>query len=95
MKRRVVWLLALAGLIWLFRRRLARPQPVGHVPPPEDPADDLRRKLGEARSQADAGPEPAGANLGGETVDEIEERRESVHEHARAAADEMRRSAED
>jgi hypothetical protein len=95
MKRRFAWLIALAGLIWLFRRRLGRLQPVVQVPSPSDPADDLRRKLGEVSSRDDAQPAAEGPDLGDETVDEIEERRENVHEHARAAADEMRRSAED
>lgn len=46
MKRRLFWLLALAGAIWLYLRRGARqPQPVDRVPPAADPAEELRRKL--------------------------------------------------
>ena len=90
MRRRLFWLLALGGLVWLYLRRGARrPEPVVTVPPAPaaDPAEELRRKLGETKEQveAPAPPEP----------DEIDAMRESVHERARAAADEMRRSSSD
>ena len=83
MKRRSVWLLALLGVLWLFRRALRRPEPVHVAPadaPAEDPAEELRRKLGEARDPVDAG---------------LDERRKTLHEQARGAAEEMRRSAPD
>ncbi len=90
MKRRAVWLLALLGLLWLFRRALGRPEPV-HVAPADeaepgadDPAEELRRKLGQARERS----EPAAG-------EDVEERRRTLHEQARASADEMRRSASD
>jgi hypothetical protein len=96
MKRRVVWLLALTGVLWLLRRALNKPEPV-HVAPADepaaedsagaDPAEELRRKLGEARERTD--PEPAG------TDGEVDERRKVLHEQARATADEMRRSTPD
>ena len=46
MKRRFFWLVALAGLVWLYLRRGARrPQPVDHAPPAADPADELESHL--------------------------------------------------
>jgi hypothetical protein len=43
MKRRLFWLAALAGLVWLYLRRSGRkPQPFD-----SRPADELRRKLDE------------------------------------------------
>jgi hypothetical protein len=64
MKRRLVWLLALAGLAWLWLRHGARrPEPVVDIPAPApgeplagDPADELRRKLDETKERAE---EPA------------------------------------
>ena len=92
MRRRLFWLLALGGLVWLYLRRGARrPAPVESVPPASeaagDPAEELRRKLGETKEQVEAPAPPA--------PDEIDAMRESVHERARAAADEMRRSSSD
>src|SRR6476619_7487489 len=58
MKRRFFWLVALAGLVWLYLRRGARrPQPVDHAPPTGDPADELRRKLDETKDRAADEPE--------------------------------------
>jgi hypothetical protein len=111
MKRRLVWLLAIGGLIWLWLRRGARrPEPVTDVqaaPAPApgggdaaaDPAEELRRKLDETKgrdggdetgpaSEADAPPAPA-------SVEELDAKRRDVHDRARAAADEMRRSSTD
>jgi hypothetical protein len=52
MRRRFFWLLALAGVAWLYLRRGARrPQPVHRVPPAADPADELRRKLDETKDR--------------------------------------------
>ena len=57
MRRRLVWLIALAGLVWIYLRRGARrPEPVVQVPPTGDPADELRRKLDETRTREE--PEP-------------------------------------
>src|SRR5262245_7230204 len=114
MKRRLFWLLAFAGAIWLYLRRGARrPEPVDRVPP-SDPAEELRRKLDETKKQeqpptpdpAEAGPEPAPAEvLGVEPPptepsapvgsEDLEARRREIHEQARSAADEMRRSSSD
>jgi hypothetical protein len=103
MKRRLVWMLAIGGVIWLWLRRGARrPEPVLDVPPtPQpaeggagDPAEELRRKLDEKErdpvegSAADAPPAPA-------SVEELDAKRREVHDRAQAAADEMRRSSTD
>ncbi len=103
MRRRLLWLFALAGLAWLWLRRGARrPQPVVDVPPAGDPADELRRKLDETKTRAqepvapaeptpDAQPEPV-ATADGE---ELDAKRREVHDRARSAADEMRGSSSD
>jgi hypothetical protein len=68
-KRRLFWLLALAGAVWLYLKRGGRrPEPVTHVPPASpagDPAEELRRKLDETKEREEppvshlAEPEPA------------------------------------
>jgi hypothetical protein len=67
MKRRFFWLVAIAGVVWLYLRRGARrPQPVEHAPTSSDPADELRRKLDETKERepqtsypAEPDPDPA------------------------------------
>jgi hypothetical protein len=114
MKRRLVWLVALAGLVWLYvRRGVRRPQPVVQIPPAADPAEELRRKLEETKERGEdaashlAEPEPEGEP--GEQSDpaelleppapvvleELDAKRREVHERARSASDEMRRSSTD
>jgi len=105
MRRRFLWLVALAGVVWLYLRRGARrPQPVVQIPPSTDPAEDLRRKLEETKERADepvshlATPEPAAEPLEPSApagTDDLDAKRRDVHERARAAADEMRRSSTD
>jgi hypothetical protein len=69
MKRRLFWLLAIGGAIWLYLRRGARrPEPVHRVPPGGDPADELRRKLDETKDREapvsyPAEPDPAPAEV--------------------------------
>jgi hypothetical protein len=72
--------------------------------PPADPrADDLRRKLAEAREGAADESDFEAAGMGPETIvepetpgeeeaEDVDELRRRVHDEARAAADEMRRS---
>lgn len=74
--------------------------------PPSDPrAEELRRKLAEAREQAADEDEFEAAGMSGEALVEdeprpdgetgqVDEERRRVHEEARAAAEEMRRSGE-
>src|SRR5207237_2566825 len=108
MRRRFVWLVALAGLVWLYLRRgVRRPQPVVEIPPAADPAEELRRKLEETKERegaapptteptADAAPETEPLEPSAPVVsEELDARRREVHERARSAADEMRRSSTD
>jgi hypothetical protein len=96
MRRRLFWLVALAGLGWLWLRRGARrPQPVVDIPPvggpADDPAEELRRKLDETKGRAEESaesPAPAGA-------EDLDAKRREVHDRARSAADEMRGSSSD
>ena len=84
MRRRLVWLIALAGLVWLYLRRgVRRPQPVVQIPPAADPAEELRRKLAETRGSVDA-PEPVTAR-----DEELDDRRARVHAQARETIDAM------
>ena len=64
---------------WLFRRR-RKPQPAA---PAADPAEELKQKLAESRA-ADPEPEPA------QSAAPLDERRQAVHDRARAAIDDMR-----
>jgi hypothetical protein len=97
--------LAGAAAAVLFGRK--RPRVLAKPAPPADPrADELRRKLDEAR-QADVDEsEFTVAGMGAETIiaeepgrepppaNEFEAMRRRVHEEGRAAAEEMRRRAE-
>src|SRR5437879_3958329 len=107
MKRRFVWLVALAGLIWLYvRRGVRRPQPVVQIPPAGDPAEELRRKLEETKERGEgpadhlAAPEPEPRSDPVEpsapvVSEELDAKRRELHERARSATDEMRRSSSD
>jgi len=72
----------------IFRkRRRAR----GHelpAPAPDSRADALRRQLAESRERPDAPP----ADSTPPAASDVDEARRRVHEHGRAAVDEMRRS---
>ena len=87
---------ALAAL-WLRARRRA-PSPT--VPPEPDPrAEDLRRRLAEARDAAPSVAPPSAGAASGAPADaprqeEFEAMRRRVHEEARAAAEKMRRRSE-
>ena len=106
MKRRLFWLVALAGVIWLYLRRGGRrPEPVHSVPPAAgDPAEELRRKLEQTKErEADvsylAEPEPPHADPAEPSApvvsEELDARRREVHERARSAADEIRGTSTD
>jgi len=111
MRKRFVWLVALAGLVWLYLRRgVRRPQPVVQIPPAGDPAAELRRKLEETKKRGEgpadhlaapepetqSEPEPAPPEPSARVVsEELDAKRRELHERARSAADEMRRSSSD
>jgi hypothetical protein len=92
MRRLYAWLAGFVGGAAVYRafRRAPRPHPE-----PEhgaDPADELKAKLAEARA---AGDDRETFEAGETPVDEapdpdLDARRRSVHEQARAAIDEMR-----
>jgi hypothetical protein len=99
---------ALAGAVaalFLRRRLELRGETSPHRPSP-DPADELRRKLAEARATAAVEDDFDVAGMGAETIvaeeprparqtqappaDEFEAMRRRVHEEGRAAAEQMR-----
>ena len=94
MRRRFAWVAgglgAAAALLRLLRRWRAEPD----APAAPDPADELRRRLAEAREAPDDRDEFDAAE--GVPIDEVErgssveERRRAVHEQAQAALDDMR-----
>ena len=108
MRRLLAWLaggVAGATALRVLRARLRKPAP---PPTPErDPrAEELRRKIAQAREAAADEEEFEAAGMGPETIleekpapapgtpgEDVEEARRRVHEEARAAAEEMRRSA--
>jgi hypothetical protein len=110
-KRRLFWLLALAGVVWLYLKRGGRrPQPVEHVSTPAgDPAEELRRKLASKEREDEGTPishlaepeptheEPAEPVEPSAPVvsEELDARRREIHERARSAADEMRGTGSD
>ena len=67
-------------------------EPAAAAPDPR--ADELRRKLAEAREGAADEQDFEAAGMGAETIvdEEVDDLRRRVHEEARAAADEMRRA---
>lgn len=108
MRRKVALLVGAAvgtlGAV-LVRRRAAPSGGVATPPDPDPRAEELRRKLAEAREQAADEDEFEAAGMGSEALVEdearpdpeargVDEERRRVHEEARAAAEEMRRSGE-
>ena len=84
MWRRLLLLTGLAAFVAYVLRR--GPPTRRGATPDVDPADELRRKLDEARSKE---PEPV------ELTDDLDARRREVHDRARASAEEMRGSGSD
>ena len=89
---------AIAGAVGAVVLRRRRGQT---VEPEADPrADELRRKLAEAREAAEHEDEFQAAGMGAETIVEeapepdVDEARRRVHEAGRAKAEEMRESGE-
>ena len=70
------------GLAWLFWRRRAKEA----AAPSADPAEELKQKLAESRSEAESAPAPEPEP----PAAELDERRREVHERARASIEQMR-----
>jgi len=97
MRKLLTWLLVTLGVAALVRklrrrREEAEQAAVGSVatdtapaaapePATADPADELRRKLAETRTDDEGSAEPADAS--------VDERRAEVHEQGRATLDQM------
>jgi hypothetical protein len=81
MKRPTAWLAGFLGGAAVYRLFKRAPEPVPATAP--DPAEALKAKLAESKETVESAPAPAT-----EQVD-VESRRASVHDEARAAIDEM------
>jgi hypothetical protein len=87
-KRLFAWLAGVVGGAAAYRAYKRPPAPAPAAP---DPAQALKEKLAEARA---AGDERAEVEVNETPVDEapdVDSRRRSVHDQARAAIDEMNR----
>ena len=86
MKRWIAAAVGLFGLVAYVRRRR---QP---APPAVEPADELRAKLAQSKEEptgSAAEPESAGRAGRGAEPDAVGDRRQDVHDRARAAMDEL------
>ena len=90
MRRFLAWVAGLAGgaALWRAFRRERQPLPAAEP----DPAAELKARLAEARAADDRDEAEAGETTVDAAPDpppDVESRRRSVHEQARAALDEM------
>ena len=98
MKQPLAWLAGALGLAGAYRALTRRPKsapaPVDEGPDPR--AEELRQRLEEAKPLVEER-EQERFEAGEQTVDEAdpEAKRRDVHERARAAIDEMRRSPDE
>ena len=83
MRRRLTWLLVTLGIGALVRRLRRKAEPQLDTAQTPDPADELRRKLADSRSEEEDMPSPE------PRVDTVQERRADVHQRGRAALDEI------
>ena len=88
MKRLTAWLAGALGGAAVYRAWRRQPAPVPSEP---DPADELKAKLAEARAAGDDRAEFEAGETPVDEVPDVDVRRASVHEQARAAIDEMKR----
>ena len=85
MRRLLGWLAGAAGGLAAYRfLRRRHTAPVEAPPGPDDRAEELRAKLAETQEEPAPEPEAPAAE------ESPEERRRRVHDHGRAALDEMR-----
>jgi hypothetical protein len=86
MRKLITWLLVTLGIAALVRKLRRHEEAVEPAPvtvPPGDPADELRRKLAETRSDEPEAAAPTAAEPS------VEDRRADAHEQGRAALEEM------
>jgi hypothetical protein len=89
MRKLLTWIVVTLGIAALVRRLRRRGRENELSTPTEtggEPADELRRKLAESRTEEE--PSAAGEPAASPEAT-VEERRTSVHEEGRAALDEM------
>ena len=79
------------GLAWLFRRRRVQPA----AAPATDPAEELKQKLAESRTEESRAEEPEPDPEPEQPAAPLDERRQAVHDRARASIDEMRGRGKD
>jgi hypothetical protein len=85
MRKLITWAIVTLGIAAIARRLRKRkdaPASSQEATPAGDPADDLRRKLEQSRSEGVSQEAPPEAS--------VSERRAEVHDEGRAALDEMR-----
>jgi hypothetical protein len=89
-RARTAWLAGAAGAgVALYRKLRRVPAPAAE--PADDPrAEELRQKLEESRTVAEEQHEEAASPETPIDEADVAERRQAVHERARAAAEEMR-----
>jgi hypothetical protein len=90
-KRLTAWLAGALGSAAVYR--VLKRQPARAPAEPDntglDPADELKAKLAEARAAGDDRAEFESGETPVDGVPDVDARRQSVHEQARAAIDEM------
>lgn len=91
MRRSLAWLAGALGLAGAYKTLKRHPEPVVEAPDPR--ADELRRRIEEAKPLVEEHEQEA-FEAGEQPVDEAdpEAKRRTLHERARAAAEEMRGS---
>lgn len=95
MRRLLTWLVVTLGIAEIVRRlrRRGRQGAEAEPAPPraeDDPADELRRKLAESRSEDELAEPPTSPPEA-----TVEERRAEVHDEGRSALDEMREPSDE
>jgi len=93
MRKLITWILVSAGIAALvkrLKRRDVEAEPAQAEQSTDDPAEELRQKLAESRTEEAVEPQQSPATLEAS----VEERRSDVHEQGRAAVDEMSSSDE-
>jgi acetyl-CoA carboxylase carboxyltransferase component len=96
--KRIVALLAgitaMAAVMELLRRRRGAAPRRTPVEPPDERADELRRRLADQREAESTAPAAAAQAPGVDESLSVDEARRRVHDEARATLDEMRRQAQ-